>query len=87
MYNNNYHHASTHPEHPVRNVFYCIYCTLFALSFNYLWLSRVLGFLRVREAVIVALLILGGALLGSFFSFKRSHKHFLAYKKKQKRRR
>ena len=86
MYNNNYYHASTHPEHPVRNVFHCIYCTIFSLAFSYLWLCTELDFLFSREGIIVSVLILLGALLGGFFSFKRSHKSYLAHKKKQKRR-
>ena len=84
-YNQNYNNEH-HPEHPVRNVFFCIYCFFFSLSFSYLWVWKMFEFEYTWLAMLLAVLILVGALIGGIFSFQNSHSGYFAYKRNRKKR-
>ena len=82
-YNQNHNHEQ-HPTHPVRNVFYCICCFFFSLAFSYLWVWQVLDFEDTRRYVLIAALILVGALIGLALSFRRSHRIYFRQRKLHK---
>ena len=83
---NNAYDNDQHPKHPVRNVFFCIYCFFFSLSFCYLWVWKIFEFEYTWLAMLLAVLILVGALIGGFFSFKNSHSGYFAYRRNRKNR-
>ena len=82
---NHYHNESTHPEHPVRNVFFCIFCFFFALSFSYLWVWNVFDFEYTWLMIVIAVAILLSAVIGGIVSFKKSHRGYFAYRRNSKR--
>ena len=85
----NYHQSynnEQHPEHPVRNAFFCIYCFFFSLSFSYLWVWKMFEFEYTWLAMLLAVLILVGALIGGIFSFKKSHTGYFAHRRSRKNR-
>ena len=73
MNNNNYYTKdnSTHPEHPVRNVFFAIFCFFFSLSFNYLWVCDIIDFEYSEWAIPIAIVVLVASVIGCFFSWNR----------------
>ena len=79
-YNQNYNNEQ-HPEHPVRNVFFCIYCFFFSLAFSYLWVCPLFQFEYAWLTILVASLILVGSIAGAVISFKRSHNSYFVHRK------
>ena len=84
-YNQNYNNEQ-HPEHPARNVFFCIYCFFFSISFSYLWVWQLFEFDYTWLAILIASLIIAGAVIGVIISFTKSHRNYFAYRKKRKNR-
>lgn len=84
-YNQNYNNEQ-HPEHPARNVFFCIYCFFFSISFSYLWVWQLFEFDYTWLAILIASLIMAGAVIGVIVSFTKSHRNYFAYRKKRKNR-
>ena len=84
-YNQNYNNEQ-HPEHPVRNVFFCIYCFFFSLAFSYLWLWQLFDFDYSWLAILIASLIIAGAVIGVIVSFAKSHRNYFAYRRNRKNR-
>ena len=82
-YNQNYNNEQ-HPEHPARNVFFCIYCFFFSISFSYLWVWQLFEFDYTWLAILIASLIMAGAVIGVIVSFTKSHRNYFAYRKKRK---
>ena len=75
----NYNHNNEqHREHPVRNVFFCIYCFFFSIAFSYLWIWKLFTFEYSYLALLVAILILVGAIVGGILSFTKSHSNYFA---------
>ena len=75
---NNYKHKhyknfdnGEHPKHPVRNVFYCIFCIFFSLSFSFLWVNELFDFDDVWGYVVLAILIIIGAIIGFIMSLRK----------------
>ena len=66
-YNQNYNNEQ-HPEHPARNVFFCIYCFFFSISFSYLWVWQLFEFDYTWLAILIASLIMAGAVIGVIIS-------------------
>ena len=79
--------SDQHPEHPVRNVFFCIYCFFFSLAFSFLWIWELLEFEYDRIAVLIASVIIAAAVVGVVVSFVKSHHAYLAYRRIRKNRR
>ena len=84
-YNQNYNNEQ-HPEHPERNVFFCIYCFFFSISFSYLWVWQLVEIDYTWLAILIASLIIAGAVIGVIVSFTKSHRNYFAYRKKRKNR-
>ena len=83
---NSTHDNDKHPEHPVRNVLFCIYCFFFSLAFSYLWVWKMFEFEYTWLAILIAALIIVGAVLGGIVSFKNSHSNYFAYRRNHKNR-
>ena len=91
-YNTKHYHSfqghqeeSSHPEHPVRNVFFGIFSTFFVLAFNYLWVRQLFRFSYTWLLISIAATILTIALIGAVVSFKRSHANYFAHRRNCKR--
>jgi hypothetical protein len=84
-YNQNYNNEQ-HPEHPIRNVFFCIYCFFFSLAFSYLWVWKMFESEYTWLAVLIAALIIAGAVIGGIMSFKNSHHNYFAHRRNRKNR-
>ena len=84
-YNQNYNNEQ-HPEHPVRNVFFCIYCFFLSISFSYLWVWQLFEFEYTWLAISIASLIIAGAVIGVIISFAKSHRSYFAYRRNRKNR-
>ncbi len=83
---NNTRDSDQHPEHPVRSVFFCIYCFFFSLSFSYLWIWKMFEFEYTWLAMLIATLIIAGAVIGGIVSFNNSHHNYFAHRKSRKNR-
>ena len=81
---NNAQDNDQHPEHPARNIFFCIYCFFFSLSFSYLWTWKMFEFECTWLAILIAALIIAGAVIGGIVSFKKSHRKYFAYRRNRK---
>ncbi|MBE6577811.1 MAG: hypothetical protein E7653_06710 [Ruminococcaceae bacterium] len=75
-----------HPEHPIRNIFFSIFCFFFSLAFSYLWIWYMFDFERTWLMILIAALILLGAVISGIISFKNSHSNFFAYRRNRKNR-
>ena len=78
------HTANNHPQHPVRDAFYCVWCFFFALAFNHLWVCSLFEFEYEGLAFLIAVLILVAALIGATVSFKKSHGNYFRYRRNLK---
>ena len=83
---NNAHDNDQHPKHPVRNVFFCIYCFFFSISFSYLWVWKMFEFEYTWLTILIAALIIVGAVIGGIVSFKNSHSNYFAHRRNRKNR-
>ena len=83
---NNTHDNDQHPKHPVRNIFFCIYCFFFSLSLSYLWTWKMFEFEYTWLAILIAALIIAGAVIGGVVSFKNSHSNYFAHRRNRNNR-
>ena len=65
-------------ENPVRKVLFSICCLLFSFAFSFLWLCKYFTFEYKLFAIIAAIAILVGAVIGCAVSFYKSHRRCLS---------
>ena len=71
---NNHHvpkNGGKHSEHPVRNVFYCIFCFFFSIAFSFLWVHKLFDAEKVSIYIVIAVLIIVGAIIGAIMSIRK----------------
>ena len=83
---NNTYDNDQHPEHPVRNFFFCVFCLVFSLSFSYLWVWELFEYEYAEHAIVAAVLIVVVAVLSGIISFKNSHSNYFAHRRNRKNR-
>ena len=76
--------TSAHPEHPVRNFFFSVFCVFFSLAASFLWICPLISHEYLWIGITAASTIVALAILGMIISFKRSHNSFFKYKKLSK---
>ena len=81
------HNRNDHPQHPVRDAFYCVWCFFFSLAFSYLWVHGLFDFEYASHALAVAVLILVAALIGAIVSFRKNYTNYFRYRRNLKRKR
>ena len=81
------HNKEQHPEHPVRNVLFCICCLFFSLAFSYVWVWELIEFEYTTLALALAATILLATMISLIVSFKKSHSRFFAYKRARNKKR